>query len=317
VFESFDLPAICGAAPLAMGSPLLEEDAESPASAWTASGLWHRSSRRAASGGFSWWYGRESDASYETGGRNRGSLNSPRIDLEDSAGAILEWDQLLRSEGFGHPMELEGYFGPYLNADSGRLLLSVDGGSSWTVLSHIAHATPGPGFASYRVNLSRFAGRTIRLRFDFDTFDGEDNAHEGWYLDNIRVVRLGPDPARLHFDAASLSFSAAAGGPSPPARPIRVSTTGGNAAEELVWTATVVKGASWLALLPASGRTPTVVQVSVSALGLAAGVHEGEVRFCDLSRSETVGTIGVTLIVQATPGRRGPIHLRREAGARE
>jgi hypothetical protein len=309
VFESFDLPAACGGSPPAPGSLLLEENAESSLTAWTAAGPWHRTSRRSASGGFSWWYGREATATYDTGGRNRGSLTSPPIELGDAAGALLEWDQLLRTEGFNHPLDLDGAFGPYLNADSGRVLVSTDDGSSWRVLTHVAHPTPGSGFVPYRINLSRFAGQTIRLQFDFDTFDSRDNQHEGWYLDNIRVSRLGPEPARLRVDPDFVSFSAGAGGPAPPARTITVSTLGSNGIAlplddnaGLVWTASVAPGASWLSLLPASGRSPSKVQVSAAIVGLPAGVHRGEVRFYELGRTEVVTTLIVTLTLDGATG---------------
>jgi hypothetical protein len=310
VFESFDLPAACGGSPPTLGSPLLEENAESSATAWTATGQWHRTSRRAAAGAFSWWYGTEATATYETGGRNRGSLTSPLINLGESAGALLEWDQFLRIEGFNHPMDLGGSFGPYLNADSGRVLVSTDGGSSWRVLTHVAHPTPGDGFVHCRVNLSRFAGQTIRLQFDFDTFDSRDNQHEGWYLDNIRVSRLGPEPARLRVDPGFLSLSAVAGGTAPAARTVMVSAQAGSGATlplddgagGLIWTASVAPGASWLGLLPASGMTPSKVQVSAVTAGLPPGVYRGEIRFYEFGRAEVAATTVVTLSVQAPAG---------------
>lgn len=302
VFESFDLPVACGGSPPAPGSLLLEENTESTVTAWTPTGQWHRTSRRSASGGFSWWYGREADATYDTGARNRGSLTSPPIDLGDAAGALLEWDQFLRTEGFNHPLDLGGTFGPYLNADSGRVMVSTDGGSSWRVLTHVAHPTPGSEFVHYPINLSRFAGETIRLQFDFDTFDSQDNQHEGWYLDNIRVSRLGPEPARLRVDPGFVSFSALAGGPPTPAQTITVSTQGGSGSDRLVWTAAVSPGASWLSLLPASGMTPSVVQVSALPVGLSPGAYHGEIRLYEFNQREIVATSVVTLTVEAPAG---------------
>ncbi len=311
VFESFDLPAACGGAPPAPGTVLLQEDAESASTAWTPVGLWHRSSRRAASGGFSWWYGRDDTATYDTGGRNRGSLTSPPLDLGDSSGALLEWDQFLRTEGFNHPMDIAGTSGPYLNADSGRVLVSTDGGSSWRVLTHIAHPTPGDGFAHYRVNLSRFAGQNLRLQFEFDTFDSKDNDHEGWFLDNIRVSRLGPEPARIEVSPGALHFSGVAGGPTPAAQTVRVSTHEGSTqggpqqgdnGPGLVWTAAVLPGAPWLSLLPASGAGASQVQVSATAFGLDPGLYHGAIRFYELNRPERITTIVVDLLVEPAAG---------------
>jgi hypothetical protein len=178
-------------------------------------------------------------------------------------------------------------------------MVSDDDGSRWRVLTHVAHPTPGSGFAHYRTNLSRFAGRIIRVRFDFDTFDGEDNEYEGWYLDNIRVSRLGLEPVSLRVSPAALNFSVVPGGLPPTARTITASTEGGNGTERLVWTAAATSGSSWVNLLPASGQTPSAVQVSVAPLGLAPGVYHGEIRFQELNRSATAVSVVVTLTVEA------------------
>jgi hypothetical protein len=196
-------------------------------------------------------------------------------------------------------MDLAGTFGPYLNADSGRLMASTDGGSSWRVVTHLAHPSPGSGFVRYRINLSHFAGQTIRLRFDFDTFDSRDNGHEGWYLDNIRVSRLGREPARLSVEPASMSFSGVAGGSPPPAQDITVSTAGGTGSQSLVWTATVTQGASWLNLLPASGSTPSLVQVSVISAGLDPGPYRGEIRLQALQQPKLITILVVSLELKA------------------
>src|SRR5690606_12831 len=68
VFEAFDRPSSCGGSPAQTTSDLLSEGAEST-STWTASGLWHRSSRRSSTGAYSWWFGQEETGNYNTGSR--------------------------------------------------------------------------------------------------------------------------------------------------------------------------------------------------------------------------------------------------------
>ena len=43
-------------------------------------------------------------------------------------------------------------------------------------------------WVSNTVDISSFAGKTIKLRFRFDTVDNFYNSTEGWYVDNI-VIR--------------------------------------------------------------------------------------------------------------------------------
>ncbi len=212
VFESFDRPAVCGGSAPVTTTNLLSEGAES-ASSWASSGLWHRSTRRSSTGAYAWWFGQEGTGDYNTGSRTAGDLISPPIDLSGSAAAVLSWEQYFRSEGFNSRIDLGGLTAPFLNADSGRVWASTDNGASWLLITHIAHDTPGSAFASFRVNLTRFAGSVIRLRFDFDTFTATSNDHEGWYIDDIRVDELSTEPPHAPpSPVASWSFEETASG---------------------------------------------------------------------------------------------------------
>jgi|GEM_PF-1060957 len=270
VFEAFDSPASCGGSPPTPAAVLHAEDAESP-SGWTATGLWHRSSLRAAAGSFSWRFGRPDALDYATGSREFGELTSPVIDLTAVNGAILEWEQFLRTEGFWRRYFLGGSFGPYLNLDSARLWIAVDGGP-WKVLTHLAHPTPGQGFARHRIHLSRYAGHQIQLRFDFDTFTAASNGYEGLYLDDIRIAATGAPPPTLAVSPSQLDLSGVIGQPLPPAV-VTVRNTGGGA---LSWTAQVVSGAGWLSISPASGEGDA--SISIQAGAPAGGSYQGVVR---------------------------------------
>jgi len=46
-------------------------------------------------------------------------------------------------------------------------------------------------FTFVAANLNQFTGHKIRLRFKFDTLDGNNNLFEGVYLDDVRVVSIG------------------------------------------------------------------------------------------------------------------------------
>ncbi len=270
VFEAFDPPAVCGGSPPSPAAILHAEDAESP-SGWTATGLWSRSSLRAASGDYAWRFGRVSAGDYNTGQREFGELTSPIIDLAGTDDAILEWDQFLRTEGFWRRYFLGGSSGPYLNLDSARLWISVSGGS-WRVLTHLAHPTPGEGFAHHRINLSRYAGQQIRLRFDFDTFTAADNAYEGLYLDNIRISAIGAAPPRLCVSPARIDLSGV-GGRTIPSTSLSIRNTGGG---RLEWTARVVSIADWVAVSPNSGQGDG--SVTIEARSASAGFYQAILR---------------------------------------
>ena len=270
VFEAFDMPASCGGSPPVWDAVLHSESAEA-ASGWTATGLWHRTTRRAAAGAWSWWFGQESTGNYDTGARVSGALTCPVVSLAGTPGAVLEWKQFFRGEGFLRAINVSNGLDPYLNLDSGRIWISTDGGSSWSVLTHIAHESPGNGFVQFRVNLSRFAGQAIRLRFEFDTFTSAGNGHEGWYVDDIQVRGLDGGP-ELEVAPGSLTFSAVSG-QAATAQSLDITNAGSGT---LSWTATP-QSPGWLSAAPSSGTGDGSVQVGANAATLAPGDYQGSV----------------------------------------
>ena len=296
VYEAFDLPAVCGGeAPMPV-NPVFDDGAEDDAGGWTRTGLWHRTTRRAASGSYSWWFGDGATGTYDTGARALGSLTSPPIDLTGVSAAVVEWDQMFRGEGFGASVDL-GFGGaaPYLNADAGRLMIRA-GGGSWKTLTHLAHNNSTGAFAHHKINLSRFAGSVIEMRFDFDTINGSNNQFEGWFVDNVRVSRLSTTASELSVSPSQLSFSGVAGGPAPAAQTLAIREASGGA---LTWSASVGSGASWLSLSASTGSAPSDISVSVNPAGLSAGTYSGTIT---LSASNAVGspaTVDVTLVLGA------------------
>ncbi len=87
-------------------------------------------------------------------------------------------------------------------------------------------------------------------------------------------------PVQLDVIPLTMRFQATAGGSNPAAQTLRISNSG---AGSLSWTAqgSTVTGGNWLSLSTASGSAtavaPSLVEVSASATGLAAGVYTGTV----------------------------------------
>jgi ELWxxDGT repeat protein len=165
-------------------------------------GLWHLSTRRSGDpghgGGQSLYFGQEPAANYDVG-HTAGRVVSPEIDLTSvgAAGAELSFNYLLDTEPLG------GVTAGGALHDAATVSVSTDGGVTWQVVMRngggglVSRTEVGGGWQHATVNLKDFAGRKIRLRFQFDTGDSNDNAHEGWFVDDVSV--------RAFLDASTLA----------------------------------------------------------------------------------------------------------------
>ncbi|RMD93741.1 MAG: hypothetical protein D6813_03570 [Calditrichaeota bacterium] len=161
--------------PFTNGNVIFQDDMEKGINGWTVEGstaLWHQTTNRSVSSSTSWYYGQEELFNYDTGSVNSGRLVSPDIDLTSAtSGVILEFFHFADMEGlpFEHPI----------------VQISEDGGVTWNTIFEENATT---GFVPRFIDLSAFAGKTIKICFFFDTGDGINNSFEGWYIDNIRIV---------------------------------------------------------------------------------------------------------------------------------
>ncbi|WP_218837901.1 hypothetical protein, partial [Candidatus Methanoperedens nitratireducens] len=138
---------------------------------WQTDGLWHITTNRAYSPTHSFWYGDENTKSYATGGANSGYLTSPPITLASNSQPVLyfwSWYQTENSQ----------------DHDKKVVQISVNDGQ-WTDLKQITDAQKT--WNRETIDISAYAGNTIRLRFLFDTVDDKLNNFEGWYVDSIEI----------------------------------------------------------------------------------------------------------------------------------
>lgn len=223
--------------------PIYEQDFETDAGGWTATGFWHRQNNDPAivnkayldgivvlphlddslgripfaySGNYCFWYG---DANYghfggsslsggpQSGGSSAtsiGTLTSPAIALNNPTNAatlrFMTW------------FEIESVNPNDKGFDLMIVSISTDGGNEFTELRRLnpycdpptpeadrhALAYTSGGFNQaanwipVTVDLSDYLGKTILLRFTFDTHDGLYNGFRGWFIDDIRIC---PEPA--------------------------------------------------------------------------------------------------------------------------
>ena len=160
------------AALIGRGPALFSDDAESAnKSGWTASGMWHITVRRSTSPTHAWCYGNEETGNYDTPGQsNTGTLESPVIQLHSDASLLFRtW------------FETEDENSTW---DRKQVEINVNG-TGWQTIDQLT----GPGrqwiAKAYRLP----APSSVQIRFRFDTVDSAYNQFEGWYVDDIAVVK--------------------------------------------------------------------------------------------------------------------------------
>lgn len=156
------------------GTVIFSDGYEGNVGAWTATGLWHVTTRRASEGTHSFWYGQEATGNYDTGATNKGDLISPVIDLTTAGSPVLIYDQLIAVEP--DPFDLAQV-----------IITDVDNPANTVTLNKDKSFTAG-AFVPRVIPLTAFEGKKITLRFHFDTLDDIANNTEGWFLDHLRIV---------------------------------------------------------------------------------------------------------------------------------
>jgi len=137
---------------------------------------WSVSSRRAASGGYSLYFGHPSEPTYDVGGRAAARAITPPLVVPEGVSLTLTFTLWLETE------ELPGY--DFLRV----LVLPPDSEEEVEVWhSDVLGGTTGGEFLPLSVPLTEHAAPGLRVAFEFDTVDGIINRFEGAYLDNLSV----------------------------------------------------------------------------------------------------------------------------------
>ncbi|OQA29929.1 MAG: Bacillopeptidase F precursor [Verrucomicrobia bacterium ADurb.Bin345] len=147
------------------------EDDMTDTTNWVSGGLWRLTTDRSASGPQSWVYNDGDD--YSTGARSQGSILSPWLDLSRASSAQLSFKSWYETEDEGTTWDR-------------KQVLASTNGTAWTRI----HLVSGPSeeWTTEQVDLSAYAGGQVRLRFHFDSVDGQNNGFEGWYVDDVQVT---------------------------------------------------------------------------------------------------------------------------------
>ena len=183
-----------------------------------ASGLWHLSAGRGTQSGHSatqsLYFGTGETAAgggtYNTGARTAGYATMPAVALPAAPAATVSFDYVLQTEGNA-------------SYDKAQVQVSTDGGTTFATLASYNAVAESAVWKATTASLAAYAGKTVVLRWSFDTVDGISNNYEGWYVDDVAVTAAAtanPVPAVYAFtlaagDTASLGLKAT-GGATPP-----------------------------------------------------------------------------------------------------
>ncbi len=152
------------------------EKFENGANGWIFTGLWNliSNSERSYSSPHSWYYGRTSYKDYKDGTPNTGDLTSPPIYLSnDNTSYTLSFWYRYQTEGNGK------------HWDQRWVQVSKDGGPFENLYQ--LYDDPPNYWLNPHIDLSKYAGSIIQVRFHFETLDGAFNAFEGWYIDDFEI----------------------------------------------------------------------------------------------------------------------------------
>jgi subtilisin family serine protease/PKD repeat protein len=134
--------------------------------------LWHKSYRRSSSPSRAWYYGKDSDGTYDTGYANYGVITSPIIDLRGIVGSELRFKHFLSTEN------VPSY-------DIARVQIMNADGSNLTTL--LTKNTTSAAWMQELLDISSYDGKEVKIKFYFDTVDSVNNRFEGWYVDDVEV----------------------------------------------------------------------------------------------------------------------------------
>jgi hypothetical protein len=165
---------------------------------WTKTGYWSLIDdlTQAKSPTKSWWY-QTGDGHYDDGKPNFGWLTSPRIEIPTDGFFLRFWYQYY-TEGDGNHwdqrwVQISENDGPFKNV----LQLSGDPTGYW--------------LNSPYLDLSDYIGKSIRIRFSFDTLDAENNLYKGWAIDDFSITLNAPEACQPStnnspFDAILIAY---------------------------------------------------------------------------------------------------------------
>ncbi len=175
---SFSIPTSSTANPT-LAAPFTD-DFESERG-WTSSSYFDKTDEinHTPNGKTSWKYDTNSKPQdgYDTGQPNFGILTSPRIQLPSSPAYALRFWSFYQTES------------DHVHWDQRWVQISVDGGD-FVNLYQLKDDPMEIWLQSPQLSLAPYAGKTIQIRFYFNTLDKNNNKYRGWFIDDVSILPL-------------------------------------------------------------------------------------------------------------------------------
>jgi murein DD-endopeptidase MepM/ murein hydrolase activator NlpD len=159
--------------PAAVTAPFTD-GVEGSVSTWSATGFWRVTTNPVAAGSHAWVYNKASDSTYGNGSPNHGFLTSPPVAIP-AAGYALSFKYWFDGES-ANP-----------HWDQRRVQIAVDGGNYENVYQ-LSDDRERTWAAGPFLDLSAYAGHTIRVRFAFYSGDELFNGGAGWAIDDFSIT---------------------------------------------------------------------------------------------------------------------------------
>ena len=110
-----------------------------------------------------------------SGGRVQGAATSAVITVQSGAGATLSFLSY-------HDTESSQSY------DKRFVEISDDGFVAHVAQVQLVNNTGNKAWTSQSVDLAAWLGKSVRVRFRFDSVDGISNAGEGWFVDDVKII---------------------------------------------------------------------------------------------------------------------------------
>ncbi len=110
---------------------------------------------------------------------------TPAISLVGGNQATLRWFQFYDFSSLGGGGE-DDPFGD-IHIEAGQVALSTDNGATWKDIAALSEESSLGEWEPVEVNISKYAGKVVRIRFNYQLFSFSTVPRTGWFIDDVSL----------------------------------------------------------------------------------------------------------------------------------